>query len=169
MEKTLVFGGAFDPVHKEHVAMCKSAMCQLGISKLVLVPTVTPPHKSAGFLSFEQRCDLLKIAFEGVDFVIDDIENVRGKDNYSALTLPLLKEKYGDIVYLVGGDSLEYFDTWYHPEAIVKVCPIAVCQREGFDDIAMRAQYLKQKYGGEFILLDYVGKDVSSSEVRAKL
>lgn len=169
MEKTLVFGGAFDPVHKEHVAMCKSAMLRLGISKLVLVPTVTPPHKSAGFLSFEQRCDLLKIAFDGVNFVIDVIENVRGKDNYSALTLPILKEKYGDIVYLVGGDSLEYFDTWYHPEAIVKVCPIAVCQREGFDDIAMRAQYLKQKFGGEFILLDYVGKDVSSSEVRAKL
>lgn len=49
MEKTLIFGGAFDPVHKEHVAMCKSAMQELGISKLVLVPTVTPPHKSAGF------------------------------------------------------------------------------------------------------------------------
>ena len=97
MEKTLIFGGAFDPVHKEHVAMCKSAMQELGISKLVLVPTVTPPHKSAGFLSFQDRCDLLKVAFEGVDFVIDDIENAREKDNYSALTLPILKEKYGDI------------------------------------------------------------------------
>ena len=135
MEKTLIFGGAFDPVHKEHVAMCKSAMQELGISKLVLVPTVTPPHKSAGFLSFQDRCDLLKVAFEGVDFVIDDIENAREKDNYSALTLPILKEKYGDIVYLIGGDSLEYFDTWYHPEKIVQVCPIAVCAREGYDDI----------------------------------
>ena len=157
MEKTLVFGGAFDPVHKEHVAMCKSAMLRLGISKLVLVPTVTPPHKSAGFLSFEQRCDLLKIAFDGVNFVIDDIENVRGKDNYSALTLPVLKEKYGDIVYLVGGDSLEYFDTWYHPEDIVKVCPIDVCQREGFEHIAIRAEYVKQKFGVEYILLEYAG------------
>lgn len=120
MEKTLIFGGAFDPVHKEHVAMCKSAMQELGISKLVLVPTVTPPHKSAGFLSFQDRCDLLKVAFEGVDFVIDDIENAREKDNYSALTLPILKEKYGDIVYLIGGDSLEYFDTWYHPEKSFK-------------------------------------------------
>lgn len=169
MEKTLIFGGAFDPVHKEHVAMCKSAMQELGISKLVLVPTVTPPHKSAGFLSFQDRCDLLKVAFEGVDFVIDDIENAREKDNYSALTLPILKEKYGDIVYLIGGDSLEYLDTWYHPEKIVQVCPIAVCAREGYDDIRDRAKRLEQKFGGEFILLNYVGKDVSSSEVRAKL
>ncbi len=169
MERTLVFGGAFDPVHKEHVAMCKSAMKELGISKLVLVPTVTPPHKSAGFLSFQERCELLRVAFEGVNFVVDDVENARGKDNYTALTLPILKEEYGDIVYLIGGDSLEYFDTWYHPELIVKVCPIAVCAREGFDDISQKADYLKQKFGGEFILLDYVGKDVSSSEVRAKL
>ena len=169
MEKTLVFGGAFDPVHKEHVAMCKSAMRELKISKLVLVPTSAPPHKSAGFLSFSDRCELLKTAFEGVNFVIDDIENVRGKDNYSALTLPFLKEKYGDIVYLVGGDSLEYFDTWYHPEKIVEVCPIAVCAREGYDDVTKRTTYLREKFGGEFIVLDYVGKDVSSSEVRAKL
>lgn len=169
MENTLVFGGAFDPVHKEHVAMCKSAMQELQISKTVLVPTVTPPHKSAGFLSFDERCELLKVAFEGVDFVIDDIENKRGNDNYTALTLPLLKEKYGDIVYLIGGDSLEYFDTWYHPEKIVGVCPIAVCAREGYEDIRQKAKCIEQKFGGEFILLDYVGKDVSSSEVRAKL
>lgn len=71
-------------------------------------------------MSFQDRCDLLKVAFEGVDFVIDDIENAREKDNYSALTLPILKEKYGDIVYLIGGDSLEYFDTWYHPEKSFK-------------------------------------------------
>lgn len=169
MEKTLIFGGAFDPVHKEHVAMCKSAMRELSISKLVLVPTVTPPHKSAGFLSFADRCELLKVAFEGTDFVIDDIENIRGKDNYSALTLPILKQKYGDVVYLVGGDSLEYFDTWYHPEKIVEVCPIAVCARQGYDDVSARADYLRNKFGGEFVVLDYVGKDVSSSEVRAKL
>lgn len=169
MEKTLIFGGAFDPPHKEHVAMCKSAMKELGISKLVIVPTFTPPHKSASLLSFEERCELIRCAFDGVDFVIDDIENQRKKDNYSALILPLLKEKYGDIVYLIGGDSLEYLDCWYRPEAILATCPIAVCRREGYDDIAESASALNSKYGGEIILLDYVGRDVSSSELKARL
>lgn len=120
-------------------------------------------------MDFATRCKLLKVAFDGLNFVIDDIENVRGKDNYSALTLPVLKEKYGDIVYLIGGDSLEYFDTWYHPEKILETCPVAVCGREGFDDVKTRAAALQQKFGGEFILIDYTGKDVSSSVVRAKL
>lgn len=169
MQKTLIFGGAFDPPHLEHVNMVRHTVEQLGIDKVVLVPTFTPPHKSAGFLDFATRCKLLKVAFDGLNFVIDDIENVRGKDNYSALTLPVLKEKYGDIVYLIGGDSLEYFDTWYHPEKILETCPVAVCGREGFDDVKTRAAALQQKFGGEFILIDYTGKDVSSSVVRAKL
>ena len=105
MSKTLIFGGAFDPPHIEHVAMCKSAMQELDIERLIVVPTFYPPHKSAGFLTFEQRCDLINVAFDGLNFAIDDIEKVREKDNYSAINLPLLKEKYGDTVYVIGRDS----------------------------------------------------------------
>lgn len=169
MEKTLIFGGAFDPPHKEHVNMCKSAMQELGISKLVIVPTFTPPHKSVGFLTFEERCALIEVAFGGIDFQIDDIENIRKKDNYSALILPILKEKYGDIVYLIGGDSFEYFDTWYRPEIILQTCPLAVCAREGYDDIKNSADRIVKKFGGEVTLLKYRGKDVASSYIKAQL
>lgn len=169
MQKILIFGGAFDPPHKEHVEMCKRAMAQLNADRLVIVPTYSPPHKSAGYLDFSTRCELISLAFDYVDFVIDDIENVRKKDNYSACILPLLKEKYGDIVYLIGGDSLEYLPTWYKPEDLVKVCPIAVCARDGYDDIKAVAEKLKKSIGGEYVFVDYMGKDVSSSVIRAKL
>ena len=114
MSKTVVFGGAFDPPHKEHVDMCKNAMSALNMDRLVLVPTYLPPHKNVGFLSFDERCELAEIAFEGIDFVIDRIEYERGRNNYSCEILPILKEKYGDIAYLVGGDSISHFDTWFH-------------------------------------------------------
>lgn len=169
MSKVLVFGGSFDPPHIEHVNMCKRAMSELGISKLVIVPTFSPVYKSGVFLTFEQRCELIQVAFDGIDFEIDDIENQRKKDNYSALILPLLKQKYGDIVYLIGGDSLERFDSWYHPEQVLQTCPVAVCNREGYDDLSCHAKALESKYGGQIIPLSYVGKDVSSSEIRAKL
>lgn len=169
MTRTLVFGGAFDPPHNEHVAMCKAAMRELGVDRLVLVPTYLPPHKSAGTLPFDMRARLAKAAFEGVDVVVDDIERERGKDNYSALVLPILKQKYGDIIYLIGGDSLQYFDTWYHPETIMSVCPIAVCAREGYENICESADEVKRKYGGEIFVLEYRGKDVSSSMLKARL
>ncbi|MDE5601960.1 MAG: nicotinate-nicotinamide nucleotide adenylyltransferase, partial [Clostridia bacterium] len=111
MAKTLIFGGAFDPPHEEHVHICKAALAELGADRLVIVPTYQPPHKSAGYLSFDERCSLIRKAFSGVDFVIDDIEYQRGTDNCAYKVLPLLKEKYGDIVYLIGGDSVRHFDT----------------------------------------------------------
>ena len=169
MSKTLIFGGAFDPPHKEHVAMCKYAMSALGIDKLVLVPTYMPPHKNAGFLSFDERCRLTELAFDGIDFVIDRIECERGQNNYSCEILPILKEKYGDVAYLVGGDSIAHFDTWYKPEVVANVCPIAVVAREGYGDIRADVARLKHKYGGDFTVLDWAGKDVSSSMIRAKL
>ncbi len=169
MGKTLIFGGAFDPPHIEHVNMCNSAMAQLGADKLVIVPTYFPPHKGAGFLTFEQRVKLINTAFSGIDFVVDDIERVREKDNYSALVLPILKEKYGDIIYLIGGDSIEHLHTWYHPSEVLSVCPIAICARNGFEDAKKNIQSVKSTFGGEFILLDYVGKDISSSHIKAQL
>lgn len=169
MQKTLIFGGAFDPPHKEHVNMCKHAMDELGIDRLVIVPTYAPPHKSAGFLDYEDRRNLASIAFEELNATIDDIEFERKKDNYSAYTLPILKEKYGDIVYLIGGDSLEYLNTWYMPKQVVATCPIAVVGRNGYDKRANIVEKLKGEIGGEYILLDYVGEDISSSVVRAKL
>lgn len=171
MATTVIFGGAFDPPHIEHMAMCKAAMQQLGADSLVIVPTYMPPHKSEGFLSYEDRVDLIKIAFAefGQRLIIDNIENERKNDNYSSEVLPLLKQKYGDIVYLIGGDSLEFMSTWHQPRQIAECCPIAVAGREGYENTATMAAELKASIGGEYILLDYIGADVSSAQIKARL
>lgn len=173
--KTVVFGGAFDPPHLEHSRLTKFACDFLGAERLVIVPTQQPPHKSCGTLSFEHRVALSKIAFEGCakEVIIDEIELERVNDghkyNYSSEVLPVLKAKYGEIVYLIGGDSLEYFHTWHKPEDIVKICPIAVVGRAGYDDINEKIAHLTKYFGGEFIPLDFNGEDVASSSVKAKL
>ncbi len=144
-------------------------MAQLGISRLVIVPTYLPPHKRAGYLDFSARVRLVKAAFKGLDPIVDEIENERGGDNYSCRILPILKRKYGDIVYLIGGDSLMYLDSWYKPEEVVATCPIAVAARSGYGGIADKIEALKGSLGGEYIPIDFVGKDVSSSVLRAEL
>lgn len=169
MAKTLIFGGAFDPPHTQHVEMCRAAMRQLGISRLVVVPTFQPPHKGAGYLDYETRVRLVKKAFESLDPIVDDIEQQRGGENYSCLVLPILKRKYGDIVYLIGGDSLMYLDKWYRPNDVTSVCPIAVAARRGYGDIADKIKALEQSIGGNYIPIDFVGEEVSSSVLRAQL
>lgn len=168
---TIIFGGAFDPPHIEHFRLLKAAVSELKADKVVIVPTYMPPHKSQGFLSFEQRVELIKIAFDGlgVPFVIDEVENKRKCENYTSKILPILKEKYGDIVFLIGGDSLEFFYTWKNPEIITKCCPIAVVGRNGFKSVAATIYGIKTQFGGNFISLGYVGEDISSSVIKAKL
>ena len=170
--KTIVFGGAFAPPRKEHINMCKNAVKELGADRLVVVPTFLPAHKEEHYLDFETRCELSHIAFDGVcdDVVVDEIERERGKDNFSAYILPILKEKYGEIIYLVGSDSLQYFDKWKEPQRVASACPIAVCSREGYMLAKDVIKEVSSKYSeGNFIPLEYVGKDVSSSMIRTEL
>ena len=170
--RTIVFGGAFAPPHKEHVATCRNAVKELGADRLVIVPTFLPAHKAEHYLDFETRVELSHIAFKGAasEVVVDEIEKERCKDNFSAYVLPILREKYGEIIYLVGSDSLEYFDKWREPQNVAKACKIAVCSREGYLSAKDVVEEVGAKYGREnFIPLEYVGKDVSSSMIRTKL
>ena len=47
MKKTAVFGGSFDPVHIEHINIAKACVKELGIERLIVLPTENPPHKRA--------------------------------------------------------------------------------------------------------------------------
>lgn len=175
MEKVLVFGGTFDPPHNEHVRIALFALNYLGLSKLVVVPTYLPAYKRNSLLSFEDRVELTKLAFAGEDkVVVDEIEKMREKDNYAALVLPELKKKYGEITYMIGGDSLDYFDEWYMPKKILDTCEIAVVPRAGREKfcgekLEKKIEELKSKFGGKFSILPILGGDVSSTRVRAQM
>ena len=48
MKTTGIFGGTFNPPHNEHIAICRSAKQELGLDRIVVLPTSVPPHKSVG-------------------------------------------------------------------------------------------------------------------------
>ena len=167
--RTVIFGGAFDPPHKEHVRALGCAVKAIGAERAVILPTFLPPHKSEGFLDFDTRAELARIAFEGAapEVVVDDIERRRGKDNYAYLVIREMKKKYGGVVYLVGGDSLRDIGTWKCPEELLRECPLIVAPREGAGDAEAQRASVLEKYGGEILLLDFMGKGMSSGRVKA--
>ena len=46
--KTGIFGGTFDPVHNQHVKMAETALRELGLDRLLIMPSGSPPHKDEG-------------------------------------------------------------------------------------------------------------------------
>ncbi len=169
--KTIIFGGAFDPVHSEHVSLAKAAVETLGADRLVLVPTFAPGHKSAPEASFSDRVEMLKLAFSDfpVETAVSDVEYQSGTTNYACEVIPKLKKLYGDCLYLVGGDSLEHFDSWKNPADILNETTLVADGREGFGPVQASADHIFRKYGKKVIVLDHVGKKVSSGDVRARL
>ena len=103
IEKTGIFGGAFDPVHNGHVHLAKEAISQLKLRRLLIIPTYESPHKNTKLLPFEQRAEMCRLAFTGIGegythgsckIEISDIEQKMGGVSYTINTLRELKKLY---------------------------------------------------------------------------
>ncbi len=159
-----VFGGSFNPPHNEHKNICETAKKELGLDKIILLPCGNAPHKT-NLVPFEKRCEMLSILF-GKDIIIDDIENrIDGLTN-SARILPMLKDKYGDIVFIIGGDSMIAMDRWIEPIKVMTTCPVAVVSREEKSKALIDAVNKYRGIGSDITILDYVGSECSSTMIR---
>ena len=161
----IIFGGAFNPIHDEHINMIKHLLTLDGAEGVVLLPSANPPHKRCD-TSFSQRVEMINLALEGVDGVeICDIESKDDGKHYTCEVLPRLKNIYKDIAFVIGGDSLEDFSKWKNPEEIIKICPLYVFTRGESDKFDEALKYWRSK-GANIIVCDYHPKDVSSTLIR---
>lgn len=173
MKKIVIFGGTFDPVHLEHANAVKALITEFRADKVIIVPTFLPPHKNLVPSSGTDRLNMLKIAFRGEEKAeISDFEiNGRGK-SYTYITVERFREEYpaDDLYFCVGGDMLNDFKTWRFPERILAAANLVALKRGGFSsDFNSDAKYIEQKFGKKVEILNYSGKDVSSTEIRTYL
>ena len=173
MKRIAIFGGTFNPVHVEHVKTVVAAIDELKLDKIFIVPTFLPPHKNVSPASGTDRINMLKIAFRGEKKAeISDFELKSEGKSYSYITAEHFKSLYPDaeIFMIVGGDMLKDFKTWKNPERILNAVRLAAVRRENyeFDEMAER-EYFKSAFKKDFTLLDFVGKTISSTEIRTYL
>ncbi|MCE5209680.1 MAG: nicotinate-nucleotide adenylyltransferase [Chloroflexi bacterium] len=131
-----IFGGTFDPPHLGHLILAMEAHYQLGLDRLLWVPTQSPPHKQGQEItSIDVRLQLVRAAIQGnPDFELSCMEIDRPGPQYAADTVRLLAEENpgAEICYLIGGDSLNDFPDWYDPATIVATCScLGVMRRPG--------------------------------------
>ena len=169
MKKIAILGGSFNPVHFEHVNLAKQAISELNLDKLIVVPTFIPPHKSTLLAPAEDRLEMLRLAFDGIDKVeISDFEIQNQGKSYTYITVEHFKSVYdADLYFICGADMLIDFKTWRHPDRILKACKLAVFHRTDVSvDYEKEREYLKENYGVGFTKLSYVGGTDSSTKIR---
>lgn len=167
MNKIAVFGGAFDPPHNAHIAIADKAVELYGYEKVVILPSVNPPHKrTVG--DAEHRLNMAKLAFNDRRYEVCDIELKSDGYGYTVDTLPKLKEYlHQDFDFIIGGDSMRDFRKWYKYADILKLVNIVVAVRDGdYGAVSCAISYLDDLPKVGITVMEYRPQSISSSSVR---
>ena len=166
-------GGTFDPIHMGHLILGEQSFEQLHLDKVLFMPSGNPPHKRnrAGRASDGQRVDMVRLAIkDNPHFELSLAEMHETGYTYTYRTLEELKEQNPDTDYyfIIGADSLFYFDEWKNPERICAAAKILVATRDRAKEEELLAcmERNAEKLHGTFLKLDTPNLDVSSHELR---
>ncbi len=169
-----ILGGTFDPPHYGHLELAEAAQRQLRLAQIVFMPAPQPPHKLGEDISpLATRVAMLERALRGNPaFVISLLEAERAGPSY---TVDTLRELHHDlpprteIFFLMGMDSLQNFPTWHLPQAIVKLCKLAVLKRPGY---FVDLNALEEKIPGvkrAVVFIPAPESAISASAIRARV
>jgi nicotinate-nucleotide adenylyltransferase len=160
-----LFGGSFNPPHVAHQMVCLFVLETEAVDAVWMVPTYK--HAFAKSLaSFDDRiamCELVAAPFHGRVAVSRVEEAVAMQPGFTVSrtlhTLEALHAAHPDTAFrmVVGADILAERDKWYRWDDVVRLAPLIVVGRGGYELPA----------GATSLGLDM--PEVSSSEVRARL
>jgi nicotinate-nucleotide adenylyltransferase len=131
-----LLGGSFDPVHNGHIQTAKAVQQQLQLDKVLYLPAVRSPFKSASHAANEHRAQMLRLALEGQEGLELDVrEFSRPPPSYTVDTLEELNEQFPNKhwVLILGLDAWKSFPTWHQPERILALVNIAVMSRPEYE------------------------------------
>lgn len=130
-----LFGGAFDPFHNGHLAICRAAIKSAGLDRLIVIPSGRAPHKDGFSAGFEDRYIMTAAALAGTDFEISRYEGERNEISYSATTVEDFHRMYpeDELFFLIGADSYRDIGKWYEPWRITDIATLAVFPRGGME------------------------------------
>ncbi len=104
-----LFGGTFDPVHNAHLFVAEASRVELGLDRIVFMPTRGSHYRVPPIASVEERLAMLRGALApNPHFAIDETDLDPDSTGYSADLMPRLRAKFPDdaLTFIVGGDSL---------------------------------------------------------------
>ncbi len=128
-----VFGGTFNPIHLGHLRAAEQVVELLGLERLLLVPSGTPPHKREERLAPARlRLDWVRRAALGNKrFEVDAVEVERAGPSFSVDTLRAVGARVAPAkpVFVIGSDALPELASWREPQAILALAHLAVMAR----------------------------------------
>lgn len=169
-QKTVFFGGTFNPFHIGHLKIVEAFNDLADVEKVYIMPDRIPPHKSSEFLvSDADRIEMCRLAAEDFEKAeLSLIEFEREGKSYTYDTVVELKKRYPEKCFYMacGGDMIASLDRWYRWDELIKEIGFYAFRREGENGFFEAVERLRS-LGAEIIVVDSFVPEVSSTEIRA--
>ena len=139
-----LFGGSFDPIHRGHLVVARTAAAKFNLKQIWFVPADIPPHKQkTPITSFYHRYAMVALGVSGEkDFMPSLLEapdpaipESKRKPSYSIETVRRVKRTLGKsdrLYFLIGMDAFRDISSWFKAEELLTECDFIVAARPGY-------------------------------------
>lgn len=159
--RTGILGGTFDPIHIAHLHAAQTALHQLGLDRVLIMPAGDPWQKNDRAVSpIRHRLEMARLAVSDVDGLqVDDREVDRDGPTYTVDTLATFPEDE-QIHLVLGADAALGIRSWKDSEQVRSRATLLVVPRAGIDSTVV-AELIP-----EAVFLDMPVLEISGTEIR---
>ncbi len=146
MQRVIILGGSFNPVHIGHMRLAIEAKEVLRANRVDFVPCYNPPHKtSKALLPFEFRVEALRRAIaelanlenlpQCLGFKINEFEAGFDLPSYTVYTLENYRktEPEAELWFVLGLSDYIQLPSWFRWQELPSLTNLAVVPRQGHD------------------------------------
>ncbi|OCL83375.1 nicotinate (nicotinamide) nucleotide adenylyltransferase [Arcobacter porcinus] len=158
--KIAIFGGSFDPIHIAHETIVRTALKNLDLDRIIVIPTYLNPFKKDFLFEPEIRFEFLKKVFQDDSRIfVSDYEIKQKKLSYTYETIRYIKSLLNPskIYFIIGEDNLKSLHKWHNIDELKNNLEFVVAKRAGYN-----------LSNNEFKSFD-INIDISSTLLRDKL
>jgi nicotinate-nucleotide adenylyltransferase len=177
-----IFGGTFDPIHYGHLRSALEVKEVFGLTKLLLIPSAQPPHRTQPEATATQRLQMLELAVSNhSELSVDARELAHDGPSYMVDTLASLSEDYPQesLLLFIGSDAFKYLSHWHQWQRIFDLAHIVVLTRPGTEIDHLEA-FFKQRLcqqltelastkAGKLYFQPVTSLDISATAIRQKI
>ncbi|MGC9049264.1 MAG: nicotinate-nucleotide adenylyltransferase [Patescibacteria group bacterium] len=175
-----VLGGTFNPPHWGHFIITQAVFKNLGLDKILLIPSAIPSLKTKDLAPLKDRLMMTKLLAKldsRLKVSLIEIQRAkRGKKSYTIDTIKELKRKFpkDEICWIIGADSFREIieGKWRGGIALFDLLDFVVITRPGYN-LTFSDYPLKLRKTAEKLLLKVkrikLNVSISSTEIREKI
>lgn len=184
-----ILGGTFDPIHYGHLRTAEEVGEGMGLDKVYLIPSASPPHKTGAPVSpFHHRLSMTSLGIGNSTLL--EAQDLEGRRSGLSFSIETLRSLYGvtepppELFFILGLDAFLDIQTWREYEKLFDYAHFVIAERPGYpaDDPSrlltrLGFRFQEASESGHFILssghrlifMRVTLMDISSTRIRRKV